>query len=712
MGQEDLLSTYLNLGIELVPVKIIDDSYVTPTNFRTQRPKVDWTAISCRGTKYDTYGCFQNNYYIIDVDVKNSKNGWNTLEKSLLYALNVAPHHAVITKSGGVHLYYKMLEPSVDVDIIKEEIKGEYLRNKNSRFTSNGLDYKPNGWVRGPEKLADSSYETGKFTYPSFRDFINNYPDTPSYDLVNLNYNSPLLTANEFLFLLFCTNDEGYNLDVGNRDNTTFIIASKLASWINPKLSDNEATHIISLLQGAMPVPLLLDDCLKKYKRAVKQLATAETMKTTPVEQMPKLTAKTNDDDEDDDTTALIKHIAANGRQKRIPSTTNDIITFLETLYKNRIRFNELFASIEINENEAWEIQNDDQVTRIIRHLETIGFANIPKDKMYMCISEIASRNVFNPLKLYLHNLEWDGKRRLDTLFTKYTKLYHESNPKYAKFVARSFMLSLVARALEPGCKVDTVLVIEGEQGVGKSTFLKIIGGDWYTDSLGTIGTEDVHYNMRKFWLIEMPELSNMKRSDIETVKAFLSRTEDTYRPKYARCAITYPRMCIFAGTTNESQYLVDTTGNRRFMPIRIMSVDQKALLRDREQIIAEAVSRFNAGEKWYFIDKEWIELSTQEQKLRLVRDEIMENMVEEYINFDVQSSSIGRLVGKKRDEPLEWMQIEDMLEIYRGMLTGNPYVVQRKAAAYLKEIGWERKKKRIDGVLKWAYINTNATNS
>jgi predicted P-loop ATPase len=162
-------------------------------------------------------------------------------------------------------------------------------------------------------------------------------------------------------------------------------------------------------------------------------------------------------------------------------------------------------------------------------------------------------------------------------------------------------MVAAVARAMQPGCKVDSMLVLEGAQGAGKSTAIRILAGDeWFSDSLPNVGTKDASDHVRGKWFIEIAELSAMSKADIEASKAFISRREERYRRPYDRSETKYKRRCVFVGTTNQDTYLRDETGNRRFWPVRVGKVNLVALRRDRELLWAEAIYWYRKGKPWH----------------------------------------------------------------------------------------------------------------
>ena len=212
------------------------------------------------------------------------------------------------------------------------------------------------------------------------------------------------------------------------------------------------------------------------------------------------------------------------------------------------------------------------------------------------------SQRTFHPVREWLDTLEWDGEERLDTLLVDY--LGAEDND-LTRAMTRKHFTAAVARVMRPGCKYDYILTLIGPQGIGKSTLVKIMGGDWFDDSLTSIEGKEGMEQIRGKWLIEFGELTNYKKSTSEAYKAFISKQEDSYRPAYGRKVEVYPRQCVFFATTNEPAFLKGDTGNRRFWTVEcdkadIMKDVWDELPEEREQLWAEAVHYFRTGEKLY----------------------------------------------------------------------------------------------------------------
>lgn len=218
----------------------------------------------------------------------------------------------------------------------------------------------------------------------------------------------------------------------------------------------------------------------------------------------------------------------------------------------------------------------------------------------------VAQKNRFDPLRDYLSSLEWDGTPRLEAFFVRY---FGAEDTEYVRAVSSKWLLSAVARALNPGCKMDTVLVLEGPQGIGKSRAFSLLGERWFTDTPVNTRDKDSRLLAARAWMVELSESTIFASVENEELKAFFSSSVDLIRPPFGKTHQAYRRRAVFCGTTNASQYLRrDTTGARRFWPVACREVDLEALRRDRSQLLAEAVARYNAGEEWW--------LSREEQRL------------------------------------------------------------------------------------------------
>ncbi|MCJ1900351.1 hypothetical protein MR829_08170 [Paracoccus versutus] len=248
------------------------------------------------------------------------------------------------------------------------------------------------------------------------------------------------------------------------------------------------------------------------------------------------------------------------------------------------------------------------------------GMATITMNHVLSGLRMYVDRNKFNPVVDYLNGLQWDGVPRLDELFTRY---FNAENVEFARLTGPKFLIGMVARAINPGCQRDEMPIFEGDQGAKKSTALNILAGDeYFSDGLPNLHDKDAMQHLQGLWLIEIGELSALRKSEVEEVKRFITTRIDKFRPSYGRNIVERPRTIVFAGTTNNENYLKDPTGARRFWPITCGRIDSDGLRRDRDQLFAEAVTRYRAGERWWLDGEAETALARDETDSRLERDD------------------------------------------------------------------------------------------
>jgi putative DNA primase/helicase len=309
----------------------------------------------------------------------------------------------------------------------------------------------------------------------------------------------------------------------------------------------------------------------------------------------------------------------------------------------------------------------------------------------------VAERASFHPVRDYLRGLpKWDGTKRL----SKWLRVYLGAAPDptlpeeerknaalYLERVGRWWMIAAVARVMRPGCKADAVLILEGAQGKGKSTALRILAGEWFADTPIEIGSVEGYISIRGRWIVELAELDSLSRTEANRAKAFFSSPVDVYRPKYGRDPQEYPRQCVFAGTTNQGAYLHDETGGRRFWPVRCGFIDLEALRRDRDQLWAEALAAFDAEELWYPSGQEEIDACKTEQEERYQLDPWHDRIA-------------GWLAGKEQVTIPE--VLAEALKIEIGHWGRNE---EGRVGKVLRFLRWERKKVRDGKKTRWAFL-------
>ena len=250
-------------------------------------------------------------------------------------------------------------------------------------------------------------------------------------------------------------------------------------------------------------------------------------------------------------------------------------------------------------ETRPWTSQDDLACCDWLQHQQISVSATVTADAVEL----VAHDCTYHPVMDYLSDCKWDGIKRLETIMPVY---FGAQLSPYSRAIGRMLMISAVARIVNPAAKVDTMVVLEGKQGLLKSTAIKALFDPWFTDEIADLGSKDSAMQCAGVWCVEIAELDAMNKAEVSKVKAFLSRTTDRYRPPYGRHVIERPRSCIFFGSTNARDYLKDATGARRFHPLAVGvegRIDVDALKRDRDLLWGEAVEAYHKGEPWWFFD-------------------------------------------------------------------------------------------------------------
>jgi putative DNA primase/helicase len=227
-----------------------------------------------------------------------------------------------------------------------------------------------------------------------------------------------------------------------------------------------------------------------------------------------------------------------------------------------------------------------------------------------LALEQVAQEASYHPVREYLGELCWDGVSRIAGIKSD---VLQSEDPPISDVVLRRWMVSAIARVMQPGCKVDTVLILVGPQGAGKSSFFEVLASElWFSDSTIDIHNKDAYMALARAWIVEFPELESMQRArDVDSVKAFLSSRVDSYRPPYGRAVMKVPRTCVIVGTTNQDTFLTDPTGNRRYWPVTVgPKIALERLRTERDQLWAEARVAFEVGERWWLSEQEEQELS------------------------------------------------------------------------------------------------------
>lgn len=306
------------------------------------------------------------------------------------------------------------------------------------------------------------------------------------------------------------------------------------------------------------------------------------------------------------------------------------------------------------------------------------------KETVHDAVAIIANRHRRHQVRDYLDALQWDGIQRLPQLAHKY---FSAQDTAYARTVWTKFMIGAVARIIKPGCKMDNVIILEGPQGTMKSSAIAALAGEeWFNDALPDLHKPDAAIQLAGKWFTEVGEMSAVRRSDVETTKAFIARRVDRFRAPYDKIAADHPRQSVFVATTNDEHYLKDQTGNRRFWPLTCGTIDIDAIKTDRDQLWAESLTRYRNRERWWLDDDE-TKLAEIEQ--------------EERREVDPWDERIASHVAMLHGMPTTFAQICFVLSIPFERLNST---VNKRVAQCLKRSGYVRKQVRNGEHRTWQY--------
>jgi predicted P-loop ATPase len=342
----------------------------------------------------------------------------------------------------------------------------------------------------------------------------------------------------------------------------------------------------------------------------------------------------------------------------------------------------------------------DIDITHLIEWLQANGGGDkVARGKVDAAVQAEGARNAFSSAQEALDALPaWDGVYRLEKFWTDVCKVVaHEEGMddlethkrlRYLQATAKCLFIGIVARILRPGCKLDTIAILEGPQGSLKSTLLRVMAFDkdeWFSDSMVTdLGSKDARQHLRGKLIVELAEMSQLRGSKVESLKAFISAQDDKYRPSYGRRDVMYHRQCVFIGTTNHDDYLVDLTGNRRFWPIKCGEVDIHKARAMMPQLYAEAIAAFYKGEQWWLPPD--VELLAEEEQRARLTDDPWEGGAVEAVAFE-------RKRAVADDKPFFFMTTTHVLETIKVRREDWNKGMEMRAGLLLTKLGGKRMK-------------------
>lgn len=334
-----------------------------------------------------------------------------------------------------------------------------------------------------------------------------------------------------------------------------------------------------------------------------------------------------------------------------IASTIENVVIILngDPGLVDRIGFNEMSHNIVALGSLPWrkgkgERQWSDADDADLRYYLERVYGLSGKDKIFDAVNVVAMAHKFHPVRDYLDacSSEWDGQPRLSTVLIDYLGA---EDTLYTRAVTRKALAAAVARIYRPGCKFDYMLTLRGRQGLGKSALIAKLGGEWFSDTFTTMQGKEAYEQVQGAWIVEIGELAGMRKAEAETIKLYISKQSDRFRPAYGRRLQEFPRQCIFIGTTNESQFLRDTTGNRRFWVVDTPNKPRLGMWEELtpdmvRQIWGEAVALYHKGEELYL-----------PPELEAVAREVQQIYEEENPKVGIVAQYLDRLLPEDWDE-------------------------------------------------------------
>lgn len=322
---------------------------------------------------------------------------------------------------------------------------------------------------------------------------------------------------------------------------------------------------------------------------------------------------------------------------------TNNYVLILENdeELKDKFKYNLMAHRIDVDGKMPWKKESSpfDNVDEHELKVYIEKKYNLDhQSKLISAMTSVANKHSFHPVIEYLESLEWDGVERIESTFQRFLGV---SDGHYSRSVAKHFAGGAIERVMNrKGSKLDEMVVLIGEQGIGKSTIFKKLGKEWFSDSLAKMEGKEAYEALHGWWIIETPELTGMKKSDVENIKHFLAKQSDTFRPAYGRFTVTFNRQCVIVGTTNTKNFLKDKTGNRRFLPldtnkenveIDIMEMNEHYV----DQFWAEAYENYKCGAPWR-MDKEALN-EAEEQRENFMDENPLQGLIEEFIKIPIK---------------------------------------------------------------------------
>jgi len=387
-----------------------------------------------------------------------------------------------------------------------------------------------------------------------------------------------------------------------------------------------------------------------------------------------------------------------NGGKKVYNRCTENVFRILQNHpdYKGRFRYDEWTQKMEILKDSHWIEVDDSDYTPIQRQISAMypPFRLLGKEMVIDAISDACRANSFDRAVNFIRSTPWDKTPRLESWIST---VYGTPNDAYHKAVGENFFKGMAKRIIHPGCKFDTVMILEGKQGCGKSTSLSVIGGKWHLETTLRADNKDFFLQFKGKLIVEFSEGETLSRTETKNMKAMISTQTDTYRAPYGRTMKDVPRRCVFSMSTNQDEYLKDESGNRRFFPVEVSreKVDLIWLKENRMQLFAEALYRVEILKESVY---EYPEDSVAHQESKMVRSSY-EDMIKDWLENPLGMNGVK-------------MDLDDgiiIADVWKMALHGDNSRIRKteemQIGLALRQLGWEKKRVMVDGLQRWRWF-------
>lgn len=636
----------------------------------------------------DNFGVnLQDDDLIVDIDPRGFDKDDNPYKRLVALVPEIAKTMIVRT-GGGLHLYLK---------------KNSKVKTKKHHKNFNGIDFLSSGaYVVGAGSVHPTTAKKYTIEQGSF-DTIATAPEE-LLKLLESKKQECTFTAVDTVddsertkkyFISYLVERAPHAIEGQGGNNTTFQVACRGRDF---GLSEGVTNNLMFFHWNKMCQPAWSPEELEKIVQNAYNFNNDKAGKFHPSNQFDAVEV-------DEDEKTFTWHLTKGGEWQRtsIHNVCNFFNGYGETPeLHDLLGFNLLSQNIEFLRRPAWLNKfetltgwDDNDCNAVIKLLSTKLSFNANKNLIHDAALAVAQEHKFNPVIDYLVGHKWDGKKRIHNWLTEYMRV---KETEYTNAVGELILQAAIKRVFQSGCKYDYMVVLEGNQGIGKSSMIELLGSKWYADLILNVHSPDTVDSMRNKWIVEVSEMEASKRSDVQAMKSFLSRRIDTCRLAYARASKDFPRHSVFIGSFNPdafgSSYIKDVTGDRRYLPITVEGntfLDFDKFEKDVGQIWAEALVEYrkHPDDLLYLTNKAAYDQALEETAKRKNADSWAEQIAMWLDNYDG--------TGAKKDETTA-------NEIFTHALSGqierfNSYFGRRIANIMVSELGWERKKKRVGGV-------------